>query len=63
MIVSQATHFFVFNLALPADRKKMVDVSGASEFFDRPGGHDFWYWSDGMENAVKARLIIGKGVA
>lgn len=57
IIISQCTHFFVFNLQLPQDRKTITEITGVPEFLTKPGGHDFWYWRDGWDEAVKARLV------
>lgn len=64
LIISQSTHFFVFNLQLEQDRKKVTDVTGVPEFMQKPMGHNFWYFRDGWESAVKAKMVVkggGKG--
>jgi len=54
--VSQSTHVFGFNLRLPDDRKRMVELTGVPEFQYNPGLYKFWYWNDRMDNAIKAQL-------
>lgn len=58
LILSQSTHFFVFNLQLEQDRKKITDVTGVPQFMKKPLGHNFWYFRDGWEEAVKAKLVL-----
>jgi len=58
IIISQCTHVFAFNLPLDQDRKKLVDITGMREFWERPGGHSFWYYRDGEDAAVKGILKI-----
>lgn len=60
-IISQCTHVFSFNLQLPQDRKRVSDITGCPEFLNRPQGHNFWYWRDGWEEAVKAKLALKGG--
>jgi len=59
--LSQSTHVFAFNLNLPDDRKKMAKTTGMTEFLDNPGGHNFWYYRQGYERAVKAVLELKGG--
>lgn len=58
MPLSQASHIFAFNLRKPEDRKYMYDTTGAPEFIENPGQYNFWYWTDEMEHAVKARIKL-----
>lgn len=58
LILSQATHMFIFNLRLQQDRKRIVEVTGAPEFMNNPKDHNFWYWKDGLDEARKAKLIV-----
>lgn len=56
VIMSEATHFFIFTLQLLDDRKKIVDITGVPEFLEPPPKHVFWYWKQGMDRAILARL-------
>lgn len=61
--ISEATHFFVFDLNLEADRKKLVDITGVQEFMTRPKGHKFWYTNIYRDDAVMLELTLkNKGV-
>lgn len=55
-IIAQSSHVVMFNLRKHDDRKRISDSTGMPEFMTNPGGHNFWYWEDGMTEAVKARL-------
>lgn len=60
VILSEATHFFVFDLNLPQDREKLVETTGAEEFYERPsqyGKYAFWYFRVDNDHAVPARLV------
>lgn len=56
--ISEATHLFIFDLNLPQDRKKIVEVSGIPTLMKRPGKRNFWYFKTGEDDAVKARLVV-----
>jgi hypothetical protein len=58
IIFANTTHFFVFNLMLAQDRKKLADGTGCMEFLEPPGGHNFWYFRYGMEHAELAYLKL-----
>lgn len=60
-ILAQSTHFFVFNIVKPDDRKELYKVTGAPEMLVRPEDYNFWYWADGMDNAIKAVLELKGG--
>ena len=56
IVLANCTYIFCFNLNLPADRKKMVEMSGCIEMMDLPKGHNFWYYRVGDEDCIKACL-------
>lgn len=57
VIMSEATHFFIFDLNLAKDREKIVHITGHEEFLERPGRYIFWYWRADTDNPpVRARL-------
>ncbi|MEK5046155.1 ATP-binding protein [Bacillus sp. FSL L8-0637] len=55
-VISNSTHYFVFDLNKAADRKRMSDDTGCDEFLERPGYRNFWYMKDTMEQPVLATL-------
>lgn len=57
VFMSEATHFFVFDLNLPQDREKLVEVTGAPELYQKPGKYIFWYYHVAGEKAIRARLV------
>lgn len=57
VILSEATHYFVFRLQLEQDRERIVDITGASEFYEIPPKFHFWYFRQGMSSPVLARLV------
>lgn len=64
--MSEASHFFVFDLNLATDRKKMVDISGVEEFNVKPSTlpgadkHSFWYYNVEVSSLFPARLKLKK---
>lgn len=50
IIFANCTHFFIFALNQPQDRKKMVDVTGCPTLYEKPPKYYFWYFRDGMED-------------
>jgi len=58
IVLANTTHFFVFNLNLPQDRKKMAETTGMFEFLDNPGYRNFWYYKDGEDDVINATLDV-----
>lgn len=60
--ISEATHFFVFDLNMESDRKKLTEISGCLEFMERPqvryGKYSFWYYHVERDVALPARLKL-----
>lgn len=57
IIFANTTHFFIFDLMLPQDRKKVSEGTGYPDFLDNPGKYNFWYLKIGSgREPVKARL-------
>lgn len=58
--IANSTHYFVFAMPQPQDRKRMVDVTGCLELFDKPEKYVFWYYRQGMDEgeAKQARLLL-----
>lgn len=62
LIISEATHLFIYDLNLPQDRQKLVEVTGANELWDRPNikarkKFAFWYYHVEAEKAQLGRLV------
>lgn len=49
LCIASSTHFFVFTLPQPQDRKKMVDVTSCPMLMDKPKKYVFWYFKEGMD--------------
>lgn len=60
IILANSTHFFIFDLNLPQDRKRIVDATGIDDFNEKPNGHNFWYYKIGRNRGVKAKLTLSK---
>jgi len=56
LCIGMSSHVFAFDMNPDQDREKMFKVTTAPEFLHRPGWHNFWYWEQGWQNAVKGRL-------
>lgn len=59
--MSEATHFFVFDLNMPQDREKLAEVSGMPLLRERPtrsgfGKYSFWYYHVEADQAVAGIL-------
>ena len=59
IIPANCHYFFTFDMALPQDRKKLVDTTGMPELMERPGGYNFWYYRIGDKRPIKAVLERG----
>lgn len=55
---ANSTHFFVYDLMLEQDRYKMSQVTGMPEMRERPGKFNFWYYRNGADKCIKARLKV-----
>lgn len=69
LIMSEASHFFVFDLNLPQDREKLVKVTGVEDFYKLPSkagagynAFNFWYYNVKEDSAVLSRLVESKAV-
>lgn len=60
LCIANSTHYYVFSMPQPSDRKKMVDVTGCTELYEKPEKYVFWYYRQGMDEgeAVKATLKL-----
>jgi len=64
VIMSESTHFFIFDLNMPADRLKLAEITGCREILDKPSGGKggmekfaFWYFNVEEDRPVKAKLV------
>ena len=57
IVGANSSYFFVFDMALPQDRKRMVEVTGMPELMEMPNGYNFWFYKMGDHKAVKAVLV------
>lgn len=55
-VPSNCSYFFVFDMSLPQDRKKLVDTTGMTQMYEMPTGYNFWYYKMGERETVKAIL-------
>lgn len=58
---ANSAYYFVFNLYLKADRKRMVDATGMEQLDEIPdpdGNHYFWFYRMGNREPVKAVLLV-----
>lgn len=56
-VPSNCSYFFVFDMALPQDRKKLVETTGMVEMNEMPTGYNFWFYKMGDRQTVKAVLV------
>ena len=54
IVPANCTYFFVFDMALPQDRKKLVETTGMMEMYEMPNGYNFWFYKMGDKATVKA---------
>lgn len=57
--IANSRNFFVFDLMLIDDRKKIANLTGIPEFLKLPCGYNFWYYHVGDKKAVKAVMKGG----
>lgn len=57
IVPASCSYFFVFDMALPQDRKKLVETTGMLEMYEMPTGYNFWYYKMGDRTTVKAVLV------
>ena len=62
IVPSNCSYFFVFDLTLPQDRKKLVDVTGIMKLTRRPSSakhpYAFWFYKMGAQDATLAELKV-----
>lgn len=56
VVMSEATHFFVFELNMKEDRKRLTEITGMVQFMQKPKKYHFWYYNSEMDNPVLAVL-------
>ena len=57
IVLANCNYFFVFNMALPQDRKKLVETTGMIKMYEMPNGFNFWFYKMGDSECVKAILV------
>lgn len=57
-VPANSTYFFIFNLMLPQDRKRIVETTGIPTMNEIPNGHNFWYYKMGQTQAIKCCLQL-----
>lgn len=62
LLISEATHLFIFRLNLNQDREKLVEVTGCTEFYQKPPQYTFWYLNlfRDAQRAKQGKLIVKK---
>ena len=68
LVISEASNFFVFDLNLPQDRARIAEITGASEFYNKPSKppgekfikYAFWYYYIDWEQAQRGELKMKK---
>lgn len=58
IVPASCSYFFVFDMALPQDRKKLMETTGMPEMMTMPTGYNFWYYRMGDRQTVKATLKV-----
>lgn len=58
IVPASCSYFFVFDMALPQDRKKLMETTGMPEMMTMPTGYNFWYYKMGDRQTVKATLKV-----
>ncbi|TKI52934.1 hypothetical protein E8L90_29710 [Brevibacillus antibioticus] len=63
LCMSEASHFFIYDLNLLDDRKKLVHITGCPELIEKPNmGEDsefhYWYYNVQDEEPTKCKLIL-----
>jgi len=54
---TEATYFYVHDLALPDDRKRMAELTGMPSLAMQPGpNHEFWFYKTGMGEPILCRI-------
>lgn len=55
--LANSEHFITFDLMLNQDRKKVVDITGVPQLYERPPEkYQFWYYKVGEEKPLLCRL-------
>lgn len=64
LAMSEATHFIVFDLNMPQDRHKIAEITGMTEFLEKPsteyGKYSFWYHNVEHDSAIPAIAVEKK---
>lgn len=58
IVTANVSYIFCFALALPQDRKRIVETSGIPKMMEIPDGYNFWYYKLGDRDATLAHLAV-----
>lgn len=56
IVPANCKYFFIFNLYLKADRKKLAEITGFEEIMEYPNGYNFWFCKVGQVKPTLAYL-------
>lgn len=60
--MSEASHFFIFDLNMEEDRKRIAKITGTPEMLDKPNTPDteylYWYYNVREEHPIKCKIIL-----
>lgn len=57
IVGANSSYFFVFDMALQEDRKRMVQITGMPQLMEMPQGYNFWFYKMGDRQPIKAVLV------
>lgn len=61
IILSESSHFFIFDLNLPTDREKLANVTGCNSLLEKPGQYLAWYYNVQAETATRVKFVERRG--
>lgn len=60
--MSEATHFFIFDLNMKKDRFRIAEIAGEENFMKLPGKYSFWYYNMvESDKPILAKLVERRG--
>lgn len=60
--MSEATHFFIFDLNMKKDRVRIAEIAGEEHFLKLPGKYVFWYYNMVESSRPVLAKLVEKGV-
>lgn len=58
IVPANCTYFVIYAMALPQDRKKVMEVSGMPQLYEMPKGHNFWFYKMGDMHPTMCKLAV-----